>query len=115
MQFVKELWLVLCTKVMNIKVNDNQKNKSRMQNLLLFDSSNYVCGKVSRVLTQDSMRSDKILINKLEKIRLESGNMDIQEYNALVNIMYYLLEVKNLTSYYNFKNPSSGLSLVSIR
>ena len=114
-QFVKELWLALCTKIMNIKVNDNKKNKSRMKNLLLFDTSNYVCGKVSRVLTQDSMRTDKILINNLEKIRLGSSNMDIQEYNALVNVMYYLLEVKNLTPYYNFKYPSSGLSLISTR
>lgn len=108
-EFVKRIWYSLFLEKFNVKINDNQQNKTRMQNLELLKVDCCKVEKITITQSKDCGRMEKILVNKLEQIRLSSFDMEVAEINSLTTVMEYLLDSRNLKDYYYTKHPAAVL------
>lgn len=83
------------------KKNDGKKNKSRMQDIPLFQPSKEVTKKPIRItITSDSTRSDRIFLKKLNKIKTELRDMPEELISSIESVRRDFCMQKRLTSYY---------------
>lgn len=98
---IESIFYSYAKKYFSFKINDGTKNKSRMKDVALFSRTNEVTTKPLRLTyCNDSTRSDKIFIKKLEKIKNELRHMDDNTLMAIEQIRTEFCIQKNLSEYY---------------
>ena len=105
--FLKRIWFSFLLEKLNIKRNDGTMNKTRMEPVVLLTPTCLEVQKLKQVKAKDAGRMERILINKLEEIRQESFDMEVDELNAFVDVMNYILNTRHLKDYFFEKHPSS--------